>query len=130
MVLAYFFIFIRLNLIYCIPYYHHHFLSKIKIFVYRNVCVHIPVNGAAVPDLTVLINKFLLFIIIRGANKCLKYILPHIINDTTAILSGRNDMDTQLARFCNICKTFLYTKIYRYMCNTTFVCEGTKGISC
>ena len=92
--------------------------------------MHIPVNGADVPNLTVLINKLLLFIIIRCTNKCLKYILPNIINDTTAILSGRNDMYTQPARVCPICKTFLYTKIYRYMCNTTFVCEGTKGISC
>ena len=52
------------------------------------------------------------------AKKCLKYNLPHIINDTPAIVVEKIHTHTQPTRFHNICKTIPHTKIFRYMCNT------------
>ena len=50
------------------------------------------------------------------AKKNLKYNLPHIINDTPAIVVEKTHI--QPTRFHNICKTIPHTQIYRYLCNT------------
>ena len=53
------------------------------------------------------------------AKKCLKYNLPHIINDTPEIVVEK--IYPHSLRFHNICKTIPHTKIYRYMRNTNLL---------